>query len=81
MIEELENLAETGVLSEGQSNPSINFITQALRDIEKGKTGKAVQKLEAAIERLQGLIEDGSLDANQGDALIEMLLAIIDNIE
>ena len=77
MVATVENLNDTGVLNNGQANPPLNFLGQALKDLDKGKITKAVQKLNDFIDRIQDLIDDGTLTPAEGQPLIDIANAAI----
>ncbi len=82
LIDDIEDLIDSNDIGQGQGNPIQNFLNQALKDINKGKTDKAIDKLIDASERVLALINDGSLSAEQGQEIIDMIdLLIIDLLE
>lgn len=82
LIDDIEGLIESNVIGQGQGNPIKNFLNQALKEINKGKTDKAIDKLIDASERVLALIDDGSLSAEQGQEIIDMIdLLIFDLLE
>ena len=49
----------------------LNFLDQALKDLAKGKTSQAVKKLNDFIDRIQDLLDDGTLNLSEGQPLID----------
>jgi hypothetical protein len=77
IIDDIEVLNDTGVLTNGQANPPLNFLDQAIKDLDKGKTVKAISKLNDVIDRIQDLIDDETLSPELGLPLIDMVYAAI----
>ena len=77
VIGQIEDFKDSGVLSNGQANPIVNHLDQALKDLDKGKTAHAIQKLEQARDEIQDLIDDGDLTPSQGEPLIDTLNDLI----
>ena len=80
VIDDIQDLLDNGVLSNGQANPIQNFLTQALKHIGKGKTAKAIQKIEDAIDRIEDLADDGTLTPAEAQDLINWLQTAINNL-
>jgi hypothetical protein len=77
IIDGIMVLKDTGVLSNGDANPPLNFLDQAIRDLSKDKTTQAIKKLNDFIGRIQGLIDDGTLTSDLGRPLIDEANAAI----
>ncbi len=80
VIEDIEELVGDGDLGNGQANPIINDLRNAEKDIAKGKIDKAIEKLEAARDRVLDLFNDGDLDADDADQLIASIDALIGSL-
>ncbi len=50
----------------GHQNVLCNFMSQAVRDIDKGKTSKAISKIDDALERTDGCVLRGAPDPKGG---------------
>jgi hypothetical protein len=59
-----EGLAANQVKSKGNQKAFCNHLRNAIKDLQKGKTGHAIETLEKAIERTDGCPERGLLDGN-----------------
>jgi parallel beta-helix repeat protein len=77
VIDDMEVFKDTGVLSNGQANPPLNFLNQGIKLLGKGKTAKGIKKLNDFIDRIQDLIDDETLSAELGQALIDQANAAI----
>ena len=80
IIDEIEDLKDDGVLSNGEANPVVNHLSQALKHLDKGKVSKAISKLQQARDEIQDLIDDGDLDSGLGDLLVAAINAQLDEL-
>jgi len=80
VIAEVQALKDSGDLSNGEANPILNHLNQAKKDLNKGKTAHAVQKLEQARDEIQDLIDDDDLSALIGEPLIDTINSVITEI-
>ena len=71
MVDDVQALKDAGDLGNGQANPVLNFLDQALKDLDKGKTSQAVKKLGDFVDRIQDFLDDGTLTLSQGQPLID----------
>jgi hypothetical protein len=61
----VETLLPHQVTTKGNQNAFCNFLKQATKDIQKGKHGNAIGKLNQAIDRTDGCaLRDGIVDGN-----------------
>ena len=77
IIEEIDELIDEGTLDNGQGNPVGNFLSQALKDIDKGRIGKAINKLEDARDRIQELLDSGDLLSDEANPLLASIDAVL----
>ena len=77
---DVQGLWDDGNLNNGQANPLLNFLDQAVKDFNKGKPIQAIKKLRDFIDR-EELLSDGTLANDQGQPLIDAALTTIGNIE
>lgn len=77
LVGDIEDLIDSDEIGQGQGNPVQNFLNQALKEINKGKIDKAIDKLLAASARIENLIVDDSLSAEEGQAIIDSIDALL----
>jgi hypothetical protein len=77
IIDAVEQLQDDGVLSNGQANPLINHLQQAIHKIDQGQTTQAIHKLQSFITGVNALISNGTLTLAQGQPLIDAANQII----
>jgi len=77
----IQNLVSSGVLSEGLANALTVKLDGALTALAKGKNKVAVNTLNALINHILSLMEDGVLTEEQALGMIEKVNAIIAEIE
>ncbi len=80
IVQDVQALLDDDTLSNGEANPPLNFLDQALKDLSKGKTSHAVKKLNDFIERIEDLIDDEELPEEIGQALINDANAAIASV-
>ena len=80
IIDAVQKLKDSGILNNGEANPLLNFLNQAIRDLTDGRTEQAIKKLENFIGRIQKLLNDGTLTLKQGQPLIDAANAVIEEI-
>ena len=69
----IDDLADAGALNTGQERALLGKIDQALRQIDRGRTGGALGVLNGVAEQLADFVDDGILTADQADPLIELV--------
>jgi len=80
LIDNIKELIESNDIGRGEGKPIQNFLKQALKNLNKGKIDKAINKLNDAHERVLELIENGSLSAGEGEAIIDMIDSAISDV-
>jgi len=76
----IEDLVAAGVLNQGQGNALIVKLEGAQKKLDKGQTNAAINQLQAFINQVNDFISAGILTPVQGQALIDLANAIIDQI-
>jgi hypothetical protein len=80
LIHEVEQLVVAEVLNQGQGNSLIVKLEGAIKKLDEGKNKSAVNKLNAFINEVISLIEEGVLTPEDGQPLIDAANSIIDQI-
>lgn len=70
IMAKVESLNESGALSNGLTNALLAKLQAALASIEKGKYNTATKQLNAFVNQVNDLIDDGILTPEQGNDLI-----------
>jgi hypothetical protein len=77
---EVQELNDAGILNNGQTNPLLNHLKNALKEYNKGKISKAVKKLDDFIDRVEDLLDDDVLTDAEAQPLIDAAQSLIDEI-
>lgn len=80
LIADVEELAATGVLNNGQANSLIRKLRSALLSLDKGQEIAAANKLMAFINQVEAFVAAGILTEPQARSLIDQAIAAIDDI-
>jgi ribosomal protein L14 len=80
VIGKIEDLVAAGVLNQGQGNALIVKLDGAQKKLDKGQTKAAINQLRAFINQVNAFISAGILTPVQGQALIDLANAIINQI-
>lgn len=80
LIADVEELAVTGVLNNGQANSLTRKLRSALRSLDKGQEIAAANKLMAFINQVEGFVAAGVLTEAEAQPLIDRAIAAIDDI-
>ncbi len=81
LIDQIEDLVDQGVLNKGQGNALTSKLEGALKDLAKGKTTPAINKLNAFINQVNAYVNGGKLTPETGAQLIadaEIIIAAIE---
>jgi hypothetical protein len=81
MIDDVQDLVDTGVLNQGQGNALTHKLDNIIAKLNQGKTKAAINQLEAFINQVTDLINNGVLSAAEGQPLIDTANRIIDSID
>ncbi len=76
LIMEIEALREAGVLNDGQANSLITKLENAIINLDKGKSKTALNNLNAFMNEVQSLVDEGVLTPEEGQSLIAAAEAI-----
>jgi CSLREA domain-containing protein len=74
-------LGDAGVIRPAPEKTLIKLSTGAIKQLEKGNTGAAVGRLNAAVNKINAWVKSGKLDGQTGQMLIDQTNAIIQMIE
>lgn len=80
IIKEVEDLASAGILTQAQAKGLIGKLNEAIKNLKQGKAGPAVNKLQDFIDQVNGFINGGVLQPDEGQPLIDAAEAIIPDI-
>jgi VCBS repeat-containing protein len=78
--EEIDDLLQAGVVNGGQANSMQSQLENTLSKIARGNERAARNQVNAFINHVLGLVEDGVLTEDQGDVLIGLAESIIASI-
>ena len=81
VIGNVEALVDAGTLNGGQGNALVSKIEGVLKQLAKGKSKTAVNRLGATINQLQSFVAEGVLTQDDGQALIDAIDVIIARIQ
>jgi len=81
LINHVQNLIATGVISNGNGNALLSKLNGAVQSLDSGNTTAAINKLNSFINQVNALINSGKLTPAQGQVLIDATQAIINSIE
>jgi hypothetical protein len=81
LIEAVQELHSQAVLNRGQTNSLVSKLENAVRSLNAGRPGPAVNQLNAFIHELRSLLAQGHLRQSQAQPLIEAAKDIIWQIE
>jgi ABC-type transporter Mla subunit MlaD len=81
LIEAVQELHSQAVLNRGQTNSLVSKLENAVRSLNAGRPGPAVNQLNAFIHELRSLLAQGRLSQSQAQPLIEAAKDIIWQIE
>jgi uncharacterized protein (TIGR02145 family) len=70
LIGVIENMVNTGILSEGNGNSLILKVENAIKSIDKKNTNAVIGQLNAFINEVKDFVDDGIFTINQGQPLI-----------
>jgi pullulanase-type alpha-1,6-glucosidase len=76
LIDEIAALREAGILNAGQANSLIAKLENAIKNLDKGKAKVALNNLNAFVNEVQSLIDEGVLTPEEGQSLIDAAEAI-----
>jgi len=80
LITEIESLVSNGSLNSGQANSLVTKLTNAIKNLDAGKPKTSLNNLNALSNEIQDLITNGVLTQEEGQALLEAIDAIRDQI-
>jgi hypothetical protein len=80
IIDQVEDLADAGVLNDGQANSLIRKLENAQASLERGRVNAAVNQLNAFVNEVMSLVADGILEPAEGQALIDAARNVIDDL-
>ncbi len=80
LVGDVQALVDAGVLNRGQGNSLIAKLENAIKDINKGKTTAACNKLGAFINQVEAFIQAGTLTAGQGQPLMDTAASITSQV-
>ena len=81
LIIAIQNMINLGTLDKGQGNALTNKLFHALEKIAEGKNKTAVNTLNAFINQVTDLMDDGVISEDQGTGIIDATNAIIDQLD
>lgn len=71
MIGEVETLVNDSTLNSGQGNALIGKLEAAIKQLDKGKPGPAINQIESFINQVEALVKASVLPAADGQDLID----------
>jgi hypothetical protein len=81
MIDHVNALVSSKVLSKGRGNSLTRKLVDALKHLEKGNTHAAIQKLQEFISVVEGYIRTGKLPSADGQLLLDAAHEVILNLD
>jgi hypothetical protein len=81
VIDQVEALRAAGSLNKGQANALIVKLQQAIKLLDEGKPGAAMNVLNAFVAQVMDFMEDGVLATDEGQLLLDAVEAIMHQIE
>ncbi|MCP4429209.1 MAG: alpha-amylase [Chloroflexi bacterium] len=81
LIDDVNALQDAGELNQGQANSLIVKLKGAIAKLEQGKNTPAINKLNAFINHVNDLVDDGVLSPEAGQYLIDTATDIIGQID
>ena len=66
-----------GSLSSGHGNALTNKVESALKQLDKGNIDSTLDKLQAIIDQVNNLINNGQISAEDGQSIIDTVNTII----
>jgi hypothetical protein len=79
-IDQVQTLAETGVVNGGQANALTVKLNNAIKQLDKGKSHVATNMLQAFINQVADLMNEGVLTPEDGQVLIDFANRVIVSI-
>ena len=76
LIDEVAALRDAGILNNGQANSLIVKLENAIKNLDKGKAKTTLNNLNAFMNEVQSLIDEGVLTPEEGQSLIAAAEAI-----
>ncbi|MCA9027830.1 MAG: tandem-95 repeat protein [Planctomycetaceae bacterium] len=80
LLEEIERLNEEGILNNGQANALATKLIGSLSKLERDQEQVAANKVEAFINQVGSLVDEGILTAEEGQSLIDLAEAALISI-
>ena len=80
LVGQVQDLIDDDVLNGGNGNALISKLDNAIKKLDQGQPGPAVNQLEAFINQVQAFLNSGKLTAEQGQPLIDAAQRIIDTV-
>jgi hypothetical protein len=80
LIDKVEALVEAGSLNHGQGNALIVKLEAAIKDLDKGKPGTALNVLDAFSNQVTDFVAEGVLTPDEGQDLLDAVHAIMHQI-
>lgn len=80
LIEDVQGLAGSGVLNNGQGNSLIKKHQAAIQQLDSGREEPAKEILQAFINQIRDFIDGGILTSAKGQPLIDLAQAVIDQL-
>jgi hypothetical protein len=77
LVEEIEDLIDGGLLSQGRGNALLSKLHVAIKKIDQGEDGVAIDLLRVFIDQVSDFIDDGILTTAEGQALIDVANLLI----
>jgi uncharacterized coiled-coil DUF342 family protein len=81
LINDIEELVESGMLSQSQDNSLIPKLETAIKQLDNGKTNPATNLLEAQIKQVEAMIKSSQLPPEEGQAIIDSIEEILEQLE
>jgi pullulanase-type alpha-1,6-glucosidase len=81
LIGEVQELYEQGILNRGQTSSLVTKLESAMRSLDRNRPGPAINQLNAFIQEVVSLEQEGVLTPDQSQALTDAAMDIIWQIE